>query len=620
MAVRRTYGKLAYDGGSRIWVATGLEPHVIGRLKTIFPRIPLTQVDDFRFPSDPFNCTELLWFIDRYPLSISARDLGLLRSGRKSFERHQADLERILTPDWTPSPLAGIREGQSVRQYQSQGAEVCHRNGHLLLGDDVGLGKTYSAIALMLMPGTLPAAVVVEPHLQKQWAEKIEQFCGLRVHCVTTTKPYSLPEADVYIYRYSNVFGWNAVFSKGPFRTVVYDEVQQLRTGASTAKGSACQHLSRTATYRLLMSATPIFNMGAEIYEIMHFMRPDEHVLGPRDEFQREWVVSGTERIKDPKALGAYLRERYLLIRRTKGDVGQQMDRVNTIPEEIPYDHAAGKDFEELARTLAIKALSAPVFMERGRAAREFDLLMRQATGIAKARSVAAYVRILVEGGRKVLLIGWHRAVYDIWLRDLKDLSPAMFTGTESPAQKDRTKRAFVSGETDLLIMSLRSGSGLDGLQDVCSTVVFGELDWSPLVHHQIVGRLDREGQKEDTVDAFFLHADDGSDPAMIELLGIKASQSKGIMDPNEGVTTSRSEVGRIQHLAREYLKRKGIAVEERVEATDALDVDPELAEIERQVLAEMASKAGGAQPRGTTPATVPAPSRAPDLFAELGV
>jgi hypothetical protein len=71
--------------------------------------------------------------------------------------------------------------------------------------------------------------------------------------------------------------------------------------------------------------------------------------------------------------------------------------------------------------------------------------------------------------------------------------------------------------------MSLRSGAGLDGLQKRCSTMVFGELDWSPGVHHQCIGRLDREGQ-EQPVTAMFLVCDDGSDPPMMEVLGLKAA------------------------------------------------------------------------------------------------
>lgn len=599
--MRRTYGNLAFDKDRNRWLATAVEPHVVIKLKQIFPKIPSHQPDDFAFGNTTFNCTELLWFTDRYPLSISPRDLGLLKSGRRHYEAKLAEQERILTPDWTPPATMGLREGMQVRQYQAQAAEICHANNGLLLGDDVGLGKTYSAMALMLKPGTLPAAVVVEPHLQKQWQEKIEAFCGLRVHCVTTTKPYTLPPADVYIYRYSNIAKWTTVFKASPFKTVVYDEVQQLRTGTGTEKGAAASILSRYATYRLLMSATPIFNMGAEIYEILHFYDPAEHPLGNRDDFRREWVLSGTERIRNPEALGSHLRERKILLRRSKGDVGQEMDRVNTLVEEIPYDQKVEKEFEELARTLAIKTLSAPVFTERGQAARELDLLMRQTTGVAKAKNVAAYVRILVESGRKVLLVGWHRAVYETWLSEMKDLKPVMYTGTESPARKNASVSAFVSGETDLMIISLRSGSGLDGLQQVCSTVVFGELDWSPLVHHQVVGRLDREGQSEDTVDAIFLHSDAGSDPPMIELLGVKSSQAKGIMDPDKGVTTTRSEAGRIQHMAREYLRRRGIVVEEKVEASDALAIDPELAEIERQVLADMAAQSQSA-PRQAQP------------------
>ena len=90
--------------------------------------------------------------------------------------------------------------------------------------------------------------------------------------------------------------------------------------------------------------------------------------------------------------------------------------------------------------TLLVNWRSRPLtgsFTERGNAARDLDLMVRQATGIAKARAVADVVRILVEGGEPVFAIfGWHRAVYDIWLERLADLNPAMYTGSESRQQK----------------------------------------------------------------------------------------------------------------------------------------------------------------------------------------
>ncbi len=47
---------------------------------------------------------------------------------------------------------------------------------------------------------------------------------------------------------------------------------------------------------------------------------------------------------------------------------------------------------------------------ESGRAARDLNLMMRQETGVAKARSVAAYVRTLAEAGEAVLVGAWGRS------------------------------------------------------------------------------------------------------------------------------------------------------------------------------------------------------------------
>jgi len=107
---------------------------------------------------------------------------------------------------------------------------------------------------------------------------------------------------------------------------------------------------------------------------------------------------------------------------------------------------------------------------------------------------VADFVRLLVESGEQVVLYGWHREVYHIWLDRMADLKPALFTGTESTSQKQEAKRRFLAKETPVLIMSLRAGAGVDGLQHVCKTVVYGELDWSPGVHEQGVGRVFRDG------------------------------------------------------------------------------------------------------------------------------
>jgi superfamily II DNA or RNA helicase len=223
----------------------------------------------------------------------------------------------------------------------------------------------------------------------------------------------------------------------------------------------------------------------------------------------------------------------------------------------VDFDEATVKSVEAMAHALAIKATTAS-FEERGRAVRDLDILMRQTTGVAKAKAVATFTAVVVEAGEPVLLFGWHREVYAIWQKAFTSMGVrfGMYTGSETSAEKERNKNAFLAGETDILILSLRSGSGLDGLQARCSTAIFGELDWSPGVHHQCIGRLDREGQTS-PVTAIFLTVDEGSDPPMIEVLGLKKTESSGILDPGLGVQAVRSDASHLQTLVQRYLRKR---------------------------------------------------------------
>lgn len=565
----RTYGALALSADKSTWLMHSIEPQVAIRLKQNFPRISKTETSRFVFKNTASTCADLRWFLLRYPLRMTPVDEALLEGGKQLFDTSQAELDRIMLPEYRPPSFVGLREGQIIRQYQGMVPEIVARRKALLLGDGVGLGKTYSAGATLLMSEARPAAVVVQTHLQRQWAQKLTEFTTLRVHMIKVTKPYPLPPADVYIFRYSQLAGWVDFFAEGFFKSATYDEIQELRTGAVSAKGQAAKVLSDNAEFRLGLSATPVYGYGIEIWNIMRCL--DDTVLGDANEFAREWAADD-KKVKDPEALGSYLREQHVMLRRTKKDVGQFVPPVNRIVEVVDTDEKEIDKIRELASALAMRVLTGS-FHERGQASRELDLMARQATGVGKARSVAAYVRILLEANEPVVLFGWHRQVYEIWLEELADFKPVLYTGSESPSQKDSAKKAFLDGHTNLLIMSLRSGAGLDGLQFRCSTAVFGELDWSAGVAEQCIGRLDREGQP-DPVTAIFLNAEDGSDPPMIELLGVKAAQASGIVDPGLIQEPRTSDDSRVKMLARQFLDKRGIKAVAEYEKAHAQDVE----------------------------------------------
>ena len=281
--------------------------------------------------------------------------------------------------------------------------------------------------------------------------------------------------------------------------------------------------------------------------------------LGTWDEFVVNWCTSHGSHwiVKDPEALGAFLLDEGIALRRTDEDAEVAMSLPPLVKNvfEVGWNEGDAETDRELQRRLALRVLNGG-FTERGEAARQLDLMVRQETGVAKARSVAAYVRTLVEAGEPVLLGGWHRAVYDIWNEALADLKPVMFTGSESQPKKRAAREAVLSGASKILIMSLRSGSGLDGLQQVIAHAVIGELDWSPQVHRQFIGRIRRDGQRRQ-VTAHYLHVDGGSDPVILPTLGLKASQSHGILNPYGGATEATPiDESRMRQLAQQILEQ----------------------------------------------------------------
>jgi SNF2 family DNA or RNA helicase len=545
----RTYGRLSYLDETKQWSLEDLEPHVCIKLKAVFPTVAKGKTSPFYFPDRPEIAADLYWFLQRYPLLMEEHDRAYLETGKMCHLDKINQLEQLLRPDYQPNLFKMKGE---LRPYQAQAVDLYLANKMLLIGDDVGLGKTLCGIGSWCVPQTLPAALVVQTHLPKQWTQMIAQFTELKVHVIKGTKPYQLPPADIYIFKYSNISGWVDTFQMKIFKSVVYDEVQELRRCDSN-KYSAARKLSKSCEYVLGLSATPIYNYGDEIYNILDMLKED--CLGDRTDFLREWGGGGDNKIKNPVALGSYLRENFFFLRRTRGEVGRELPPVNVITHTVESDAKTVQSVEELAHTLAVRVTTGE-FVDRGLAARELNILVRQMTGVAKAKAVANYVKVLLENGEPVLLAGWHRDVYDIWLEELKDFKPLMYTGTESPTQKEATKQAFIKGDSNLMIISLRSGVGLDGLQERCSIVVIGELDWSPQVMKQVIGRVDRDGQKIQTT-AIYLLSEEGSDPLMVDLLGLKSSQSHGIINPFETAQPQHTDESRIKLLAQRYIDKR---------------------------------------------------------------
>ena len=546
---QHTYGTLSYNRRSKCWTIKG-EPCVTELAKRLFPGCDGRGRGVARFTAHRRIIGDLNWLMMRYPLEIKEADRARWECALEEARDYAVRREQALSQPETAEPPKESFSGELL-PFQKQGLAFMLSSRRCLLADEMGLGKTVQALAFLATTAAYPAVIVAPPHLIRNWQREIERFLGsgVRVYVIRGLKPYPLPEAEIYIIHYLLLRGWKEVLPELGFRTVIFDEVQELRHNG-TGKYSAASLLSEACENAIGLSGTPIYNQGGEIWNVVNIL--DFHFLGDWESFSREWCYGYNSAIvAKPELLGEHLRREGLMLRRLKSDVLTELAPKRRLVQEIDWDDAV---YRELMKPVAeqLRLLRATDDPSR-RALIEDDICQqqRQATGVAKAPFVCAFVRALVEGGEKVLLMAHHHAVMDIYKKELKSLKPGFITGRENERQKETAVDGFMSGKTDLLCISLRSASGLNLQRATC--VVFGELDWSPAVHSQAEDRAHRIGQ-QDSLLCYYLVSPRGSDRDMQDALGLKVSQFVSLMgdaapDPSETFLQQSQARERIRRL-----------------------------------------------------------------------
>ena len=553
-ARQRTYGTLSYNKRRNCWVVKG-DPGVTELCKRLFPGTDTSRRGEARFTAHRRIIGDLNWLMLRYPLTVRQGDMArweeALAQAREYVVRREK--ARRMPQRVTPSPTTFLGR---LTPFQEEGLAFLLRADRGLLADEMGLGKTVQALAMLSETGAYPALVVAPPHLMHNWQNEIARFVTrpdgspLRVHVIHGLKPYPLPETDVYLMHYLLLRGWKEALPEAAIPTVIFDEVQELRH-SGTEKYSAASLLAEAARKVVGLSGTPIYNRGAEIWNVVNIL--DYHFLGDYESFTREWCYGyGNQIVAKPELLGQKLRDEGMMLRRTKQEVLKELPPKRRLVMEIDSDDGVYKKLMQPVWEALHQLKSSPEASPSQRALWEMAVETgeRQATGIAKAPYAAQFVRALLEAGERVLLFAHHHEVMDIYRRELKAFSPGFITGRETPAMKERSVERFMTGKTDLCCISLRAAAGLNLQRASC--VVFGELDWSPAVHSQAEDRAHRMGQT-DSILCYYLVSREGSDQDMQDALGLKVSQFVALMGDTP---QSQADVLGGAQEARQYVER----------------------------------------------------------------
>lgn len=131
-------------------------------------------------------------------------------------------------------------------------------------------------------------------------------------------------------------------------------------------------------------------------------------------------------------------------------------------------------------------------------------------------------------------------------MKKFNKLKPVNLTATKS-ADTEKIINKWNNGEIKLMIGHPAScGHGVDGLQDTGSILVWFGLNWSLELYEQMIGRLDRQGQKN-SVSIIRILCRDTVDLAVADALSRKSDDQEGLKAAlqryRDGVTTNELEV-----------------------------------------------------------------------------
>tara|TARA_R110002049_G_scaffold53852_6_gene150280 strand:- start:126 stop:1814 length:1689 start_codon:yes stop_codon:yes gene_type:complete len=459
----------------------------------------------------------------------------------------------------------------SPRDYQLEALGYALNKGNILNGDDVGLGKTFEAIMYAEVTNSFPCLVIVPASVKYNWLERWKEIVGshreISVIDTETKKRKNNWSAEVIIINY-DIIGkkqgrgatvkYKELLEVG-WKMAIFDEAHFLKNKTSQRSKAAKMIVKPDDLKIQLLTGTAIMSKPVEIWNLLLLIKSEQVVAEDWYQFVRRycggykgkfgWVTDGATNILE---LNQKLRDN-CYIRREKTDVLKELPEVITEVIKVPITNkrAIAKAEDNL-----IEYLRETKGNEAAESAEEAEHLvslgvLRKLSIEGKLKAIESFIKDWSQSDEKLLIFGLHREALDHLSEKFK--APLIAGGVSSKQKQKIVNDWKLPKSSQFMFANIESaGTGVDGLQEVCSNMIIIELPWRPSDLWQVIGRLDRSGQKS-SPNIKYLLSDDTIDIEMWEMLQDKEEVITAV---NKGIDIKKSENG-MRAVMRKLKKKK---------------------------------------------------------------
>ena len=470
-------------------------------------------------------------------------------------------------------PIPGLAAGLALKAQQYPVVRFALDHRRVLIGDDMGWGKTASSLAAVAADGAYPVVVVCRPSLTLNWAGEIRRFFpALTVHEATGTTPSPVPPGtDVVIIGSAALaakprktgdrgkeFGWVEELKKAGPKALIIDEGQDTKERGAN-RSQACEQLAASVIAQdglvLDLTGTAILNRPRELCQQLTILGRIGEFGGPKAFLWRyclsetsQWgasydgarnLIELHDRLRswgimirrsDDAALGLPpCREHVLRIPRADLDPAvmtryqqAEADLLGFLAAKARQTAAKlGKDPDSAAVEAAMRASSAEHLVAIN--------TLRQLAGQSKRGYITGWVREHVAGGEKVMVAAHHREEVDAYAAEFGGLK---LQGGQTVQEKETAKSAFQELPAVIApVISVAIGAGGVGHTLTAARIgIQAEQAWTPGETQQMKKRLHRIGQDR-PVDYYVTVAESTIDEHLWAVVTAKQTTLDAVLD-----------------------------------------------------------------------------------------
>ncbi len=438
-------------------------------------------------------------------------------------------------------------------EYQREGILFGLDRKRLLIGDEPGLGKTLQSIGIVDTASAYPSLVICPSSLKINWQREFEKFTDKKAlvldNATRTSWPYLLGMGmfHVAIVNYESLkkfFVWDikggksftlkdVVFNRdiNIFKSVIMDESHRLKD-PTAQQTMFTRGIVEGKEWRILLSGTPVVNHAQDLVAQLAIMGRLVSDFGGRGKFiadygENENLSELSDKLYDT-----------CMIRREKAKVLTQLpDKQRTdlhveISNRDEYNLAAAdlaaylREYtectdREIRRKMRMEALVK--FMT-----------LRSLAAKGKVKQACDFIRNFLANGKPLIVFCSLKEIVKALQKQFPDA--VRVTGDDNTVEKQASVDAFQSGETQLIICSIKAaGVGLTLTE--FSNVAFVEFPWTYADCTQCEDRAHRIGQKNN-VSCYYLIGRSTIDPVLYNIIHKKRSIANQIMASEDDIPT----------------------------------------------------------------------------------